>query len=72
MSLRIVLSATPADALASTNPASTSVSKASISSALDGSRSSRKSRTSASVNPHPPVFILGCKLSLRVTYFYGE
>jgi hypothetical protein len=53
VSLRIVLSASPADALASTNPASTSVSKASISSAPGGSRSSRKSRTGASANPHP-------------------
>jgi hypothetical protein len=72
MSLRIVLSARPADALASTNPASTSVSKASISSAPEGARSSRKSRTSASVNPAPPVFTLGRKLSLEATEFHGE
>jgi len=50
VSLRIVLSASRAEARASTNPASTSVSNASISSALDGSR---MSRTSASA-PLPP------------------
>jgi hypothetical protein len=72
VSLRIVLSASPADARASTNPASTSVSKASISSALDGSRISRMSPTSASANPAPPVFTLGRKLSLEATGFHGE
>ena len=72
MSLRIVLSASPADARASTNPASTSVSKASISSAVDGARSSRMSRTSASANPAPPVFTLRRKLSLEATRFHGD
>ena len=50
-----VADSSPADARASTNPASTSVSNAATSSALDGSRSSRMSRTSARVNPHPPT-----------------
>ena len=53
MSLRIALPASPAEARARTNPASTSVSNAAVFSALDGSRSSHMSRTSASVNPHP-------------------
>jgi NAD(P)-dependent dehydrogenase (short-subunit alcohol dehydrogenase family) len=50
VSLRIELSASPAEARASTNPASTSVSNAATSSAPDGARSSRMSRTSARPN----------------------
>ena len=55
VSLRIVLSARPAEARARTNPASTSVSNAATSSSFDGARSSRMSRTSARPNPHPPT-----------------
>ena len=53
VSLPIVLSASPAGARASTNPASTSVSKPARSSALADSRCSRRSLTSARAIPHP-------------------
>jgi hypothetical protein len=53
MSELIVPSAKPADARASTNPASTSVSNSATSSGPAGTRRSRKSRTTASPNPRP-------------------
>ncbi len=53
---RIVPSANPAEARASTNPASTSVSNCSSSSAVVGGRTSRSSRTTASANPSPLTF----------------
>jgi hypothetical protein len=46
-----VLSANPAAALASTNPDSTSVSNSASSSGLAGARASRRSRTTATLNP---------------------
>ncbi len=49
-------SANPAADRASTNPASTSVSKSGSSSGLDGARLSRKSRTTAKLNPRLLVF----------------
>jgi hypothetical protein len=52
VSLRMVLSANPAEARASTNPASRSVSKSAISSSVVSARCSRRSRTTASANPH--------------------
>lgn len=49
----IVPSASPAEARASTNPASTSVSNCANSSGLAGDRRSRRSRTTARLNPQP-------------------
>jgi len=51
-----VPSDSPAAARASTNPASTSVSNAASSSGPATARASRRSRTTASVNPTPPAF----------------
>src|SRR5664279_1956575 len=53
VSLRMVLSASPAEARASTNPDSTSVSKSGSSSPFVGTRCSRRSRTAARANSHP-------------------
>ncbi|MFG2563209.1 hypothetical protein [Streptomyces sp. NPDC048496] len=53
---RMVPSASPAEARANTNPASTSVSNASNSSVEAGGRNSRRSRTAASANPSPLSF----------------
>src|SRR5258705_2000955 len=55
-STRIVTSASPAAARASTNPASTSVSNAASSAAPAGARASRRSRTAARLNPGPLAF----------------
>ena len=53
----IVLSDSPAAARASTNPASTSVSNAAVSSGPAGTRASRMSRTAASpIRPPAPIF----------------
>src|SRR6266851_4277687 len=53
---RIVPSARPAAARASTNPASTSVSNAASSSGPAGERASRRSRTTAKLNLGPLAF----------------
>jgi hypothetical protein len=53
LSLRIVLSAIPADARAITNPASTSTSKSATSSSVSGAFRARRSCTAASANYAP-------------------
>ncbi len=52
----MVASANPAAARARTNPANTSVSRTSSSSGPAGARTSRRSRTTARLNPGPLVF----------------
>src|ERR1035437_5826636 len=49
----MVLSTSPAEARASTNPDKTSVSKDARSSSVVGARNSRRSRTAARPTPHP-------------------
>src|ERR1035437_10921186 len=51
----MVLSTSPAEARASTNPDKTSVSKDARSSSVVGARNSRRSRTAARPTPHPPT-----------------
>jgi hypothetical protein len=60
---RMVVSASPADARASTNPASTSVSKSASSSGLGGRRTGRRSRTTARANSSLLAFTGGANRS---------
>src|SRR5205823_10859537 len=66
-SLRIVESDRPADDRANTNPASTSVSKSAICSAVAGRRASRRSRTTARPNPSHLAFTLTANRSPQTT-----
>ena len=72
MSLRIVLSASPAEARASTNPASTSVSKSASSSALDGCPVLTQVAHQGQSQPAPLDFTLRRKLSLEATDLHGD
>lgn len=79
VSLRIVLSASPAEACASTNPAGTSVSNLESSSVLADTRRSRRSRTGARANQPAPrphsrrqVITLSDIISRRVNNISGD